>query len=394
MTDLFSYSEAWSCPQKRAQLFRHLRLTYLLKGLILLPFLPFDIAYLFFTRLFDGKAEPGYVFTSSKALDQCFEGGRNKSTKLFLISDPFTAIRRRGQLIKYIPASPIYIMCALVPWKGRFRKFSNNFINRFTVFLLEQLFRPGKIIFVMHSDALPFVRALLFATINNPKIQSVNVCIQHGIFHDHFECSELDGLLADINVTRSQFDKRLIERSNKNCLFIISEDFFLPSVTESQNHKDVSVILVGEGFHVVDKLLSEKYISRLKCIESQLIKLDWQVKYRPHPSEKLIYRSFGFEAIDSSKLKDSLASAIAYIGYSSTLLIEASSIGVPCYAITIDGEAQVNFQRSSGAIKIMDYDISTFSPVSKQLDSMLNANIRRKLAQKEVFLRIKEACCG
>ena len=246
----------------------------------------------------------------------------------------------------------------------------------------------------MHSDALPFARSILYATKNNSTIQSLSVCIQHGIFHEHFQCTELDGSLADINVTRSEFDKALIENNNKESFYIISENFFIPVVGEIDRNKSKPVILVGEGFHVVDKDLSIKYISRLKAVEAELLSKGWHVKYRPHPSEKLIYRSFGFKNIDTFDLKSSLAVALAYIGYSSTLLIEASSIGIPCYSLSLDGEARVKLHRNNFREGVAEYQSSSFFPKTNGLDLAIEADAMRVAAQYSVFSKIEEILHG
>lgn len=393
MVDLFSYTEAWSCRKKGNQLYRYLRYSYFFKGLALSLVLPFDILYLIAIRIFIGRSNPGYVFNSSKALNQCFDAVGDKSKIVFLVSDPIAYVRCGSLSIRYIPASPIYIICGILPWRGRFREISNKIIIKFAKFLLSQLFTPGRIIFVMHSDALPFARSLLFAMQDCPIYSPISVVIQHGIFHEHFDCTELDGSLANVNVTRSEFDTELIKRNNKNSLFIVSKNFFLPSVSESIVDNVKPVILVGEGFHVVDRQLSQKYISQLKTIEQELLSYGWCVKYRPHPSEKLNYRSFGFMNIDTANLSESLGSALAYIGYSSTLLVEAASIGIPCYAVKIDGEEKVNFQRNPGTYEIVDYQISIFNPSRIRSELATNANSLRKIAQIEVFSEIEEVCC-
>lgn len=389
MIDLFSYTEGWGCSNKRKQLYNHLRYSYILKSLILLPFLPIDIAYLIVRRLLWGKTKAGYVFISSKALGQCYESVAERSGSVFLIADPFSILRRQNRSIGYFPASPIYLVCAFLPWRGGGRYISNKLIISFTRYLLRLVFQPGRFVLVMHSDALPFARAVLFATRDDHELSSVSVCIQHGLFHEHFECSELDGSLSQINVARSEFDKVLIKKNNRNAVFIVSEDFFLPSVSTLTKGNDSSVILIGEGLHVVDMQLSRKYLSKLKDIEVELIERGWSVKYRPHPSEKMIYHSFGFGQVDGAELSESLATAVAYIGYSSTLLAEASSVGIPCYKVKIEGAAQVNFARGFENSKVRDYEISNFFPQPKSLELSLHSLDRRLTAQKDVISTIE-----
>jgi hypothetical protein len=289
-------------------------------------------------------------------------------------------------------------MCALLPWRGRYRALSNKLLEKVSRYLLAQVILPEKFVLVMHSDALPFARSILYAAKNNLTIQSLSVCLQHGIFHEHFECTELDGSLADINVARSEFDKALIEKNNKESFFIISEDFFIPAVgkidKKNNKNKNKPVILVGEGFHVVDKDLSIKYISRLKAVEAELLNKGWCVKYRPHPSEKLIYRSFGFKNIDALDLKSSLAIALAYIGYSSTLLIEASSIGIPCYSLSLDGEARVKLHRNDFREGVAEYQPSSFFPKTNGLDFAIDADAMRVAAVYSVFSKIEEILHG
>jgi hypothetical protein len=392
MSDLFSYTEAWSCKDKGNQLHSHVRYTYMLKSFILLWFLPFDILYIILFRLFKGKVNPGYIFTTSKVLNQCSQIVKYKSNRVFLVSDPITYLRHKKKSIIYIPASPIYILCGILPWKGRYRKISNKLITKFTRFLLYQIFTPGRLIFVFHSDALPFARSFIFSMQSNRIYSLIIVVVQHGIFHEHFDCKEIEGSFANVNVTRSEFDKQLIEKNNKSSLFIVSKNFFLPNVSDG-SIENKSVILVGEGLHVLDKRLSEKYILLLKIIEQDLLNNGWKVKFRPHPSEKFIYRSFGFMNIDTTSLDISFSTALAYIGYSSTLLVEACSLGIPCYAVKIAGEADVNLQRFPGASEIHDFKISSFNPNGETSMSNTDVNLLREIAQNEVFSKIEKVYC-
>jgi hypothetical protein len=382
--DLFSYCESWANKDYQKQLYRHVRTTYLLRSILLLPFLPFDIIYVMVRSLFCGRMKADYLFCSIKAYKQFRSIPDFLEKKVIVVTDPLSAINQLDSNCTYFPASLIYFMCGMLPWKGPLRKISHNIIVKFSSGILKLTMIKKKFILICHSDSLPFARAVIFA---GKTYGAISVCVQHGIFHEHYEVSELDGVIADINIVRSTHDKNLIKKNNRYSKYLVTPDFFKVLINNANDIGVMPIILVGEGLHVVNRELAEKYIARLKEIESELLGLGIYVEYRPHPSERFRYRFFGFKAIDRRSLEKSFGIARGYIGYSSTLMVEASAIGIPCYSVELPDIYIANLNRDANSIETI-YKYNSEALISHEFKKFsVDSTIKRLNAQQTMIIR-------
>jgi hypothetical protein len=383
--DLFSYTESWADAEYKKYIYKHIRIEYFLKSLILLPLVPFDIFYIVLYLIFSSRTDVKYVFCSMKAYKQFRAIPEFLHEETIIVTDPFSAIKQFNSNCIYIPASLIYLGCGLLPWRGAWRQVSNKIILGSTSLILRTMLGKRKFVLICHSDSLPFARALIFI---GKKSGAIIACLQHGIFHEKYDVEELCGSLSDINVVRSDYDADLIRKRNPNSKYLVTPQFFEVRINKLQNNIIKPIILVGEGLHMVSKTLANKYLVRLKEIESELLDLGFVVQYRPHPSEKLRCHFFGFNSIDSKELAESFATAQAYIGYSSSLIVEASSIGVPCYIVEIDGIYNSSMNRIFGNKKVvLEYNVKQFNyPQPKVFFTKFDDN----LLVKQHFLILDE----
>lgn len=326
--DLFSYAQSFLDPNFSRTINLHIRHSYKRKALLLLFCIPIDLLIFFMERLFFGQRR-SIIYTTKKWPEiYC---GMKGYRKIFLGSPAFLfeAIKSRGL---YLPASLIYVAIVIIWPRDGVRSVYSNYLIKISSFFLSS-FSSNASFLVVHSDALPFARTLIFSA-KNKNIKSV--CLQHGILRGEYQTRERDGFMSDINIMRSKSDIDILQKINPVSKCYALPHFFMPNIINSNGVGGNKLILVGEGFHVIDENFSDKYIKHLRGLEIKLVELGYQVQYRPHPSEKFLYRSLGFQDYDVSSLESSLLSARAFIGYGSTLLAEASSVGVPSFYLRID----------------------------------------------------------
>jgi hypothetical protein len=368
--DIFSYTESFATEVNRRTLLSHVRRAYLVRALLLLPFLWLDLViFLFYFFLYKPKKSHIFVtfkwpilFDLEKDVRPIFIG---------TVANIFTVIKYRGI---YIPASLIYVMLGILPWRCRFRSKINYFLIRLSGWIVKFFAQDGSILF-HHSDALPFARSLVMGA----KLNAIKtVCIQHGAFHADSKSHERDGLLSDLNVFRSDFDASLVSELTSDMNFLVLPDLFLLNIdkVEAGNKR---VILLGEGYHIIDKAISNEYLSMLKEIESALIIHGFKPVYRPHPSEKVFYRTFDFQNYDVEDLSTSLSKADAVIGFTSTVLFEASGAGIFSFYLTVIGKSLGLEGRGNDYLK--PFLIETLINGKENENSMhLDSSVRIKLA--------------
>lgn len=376
--DIFSYATSWENEIYRKTLLKHIKDTYRSKAIILLIFFPVDIfIFLFECLIIDRKSS--IIFITKKWPD--LYSYNNKYRKIFIgpPSSIYFAMKHRGI---YIPASFLYLIVSVYPSGKEFRSLINLMAIKVATYTLGR-FATCNSVLVHHSDALPFARSYVMAAKKN-KIRSV--CLQHGIFHENFISSERDGFISDINIVRSEYDASLMRDVVISSEIIVLSDLFLLPIKRYENDGNKYVILVGEGFDVIDKKFSSTYIEKLKKVENELSDAGYKVKYRPHPSERRFFSKFDFQDYDLSSLDLSFSMAIAYIGYSSTLLIEAAENGIHSFNLTIDKSFRKDLNR--GSYKINPYTIENFINGIK-IPSKENNNFhRRKSSAVNSFYKI------
>ena len=251
------------------------------------------------------------------------------------------AFRRRGT---YMPVSVPYILLTMglfVPLG--FRRTLGK-CAKWWISSLCKLYKLRGAKLIIHSDALPFARAFVLCA---RELGMRTICIQHGIFQAESGIENIDGYLCDVNIVRSHEDREIIAGRNRSTQFVVEPDFFLaiPSIVDIDKSRPI-VTLVGEGLHVVDDALALRYISELRRWELELATLSYCVYYRPHPNERSFARKFGFSHLDMTPLHVSIGRTDIYVGYGSTLLIEAAAVGCLAVQIPVDGKYNLGMDRA------------------------------------------------
>lgn len=348
MSDVFSYARQREPGQAGVLFFRFMRALYLRRALVLALALPFDLAWLAVdacaARL-RGARPQRLLFLTAPPMAWI---DRLSTSGLAWVGAPhlLLSVLRHGGL--YVPASPLYLLLTAalflpVRWQQR--------VGRWAVRLCTAQLRLAGIatgMLVHHSDALPFGRAVVLAARRHGL---VTVCLQHGIFHSSSAIAERDGSLSDINVVRSQFDAGLIAQSAPASRFLVEPDFFLPPVAPAPTPPaSRCVTLLGEGWHQCDAAFSARYLDRLRGLQAELLAAGVVVVFRPHPCERKLARGFGLQHLDNGPLDACLQRSALVVGYSSTVLLEAASIGVPAAQIDVDGIFNPGMDRDGVAV--------------------------------------------
>lgn len=326
-TNLYTYADSWENPIHSNTLWKTVRRTYLYKSLPLLFCLPLDALVLAFI-LISGKRFCVLIATEKwpKLTEITAERARTAC-----ISPVTFIVNHFKSKASYFPASIFYLFAALgLALPRRLRKRWSCITVDIVSMVLRQVAEKYATI-VVHSDALPFGRALVMAA-NKSGIRTV--CIQHGNFREYNVIKEQDGFLCMHNIVRSREDGLIIERASTQTVIHSMPDFFKIEVNKIKNERlTAKVMLLGEGYHIIDEKFNIKYLEYLSSLEVGLFNSGVDVKFRPHPSERTFDWSARFRNIDLTALEVSLADVDAVIGYSSTLLQEAAEIGIPSFYV-------------------------------------------------------------
>lgn len=289
--------------------------------------LPVDILYLIIIYPFKIKCA---VFFATEKWPDLIQAV-TKDVEVACISHPVFIFKNFRSKVRYIPASIFYVPAAI----GLFLpKSLNLWWSNVIIYLAKKLlshFYECNAALVVHSDALPFGRCLVLAA-NELGIKSV--CIQHGNFRDCNIIREQDGFLCAHNIVRSVEDAQIIAASNEHTKIYVLPDFFKIKVGKNnRKSENLTVLLLGEGYHIVDPDFNRKYLAYLELIQAQLISYGVNVVFRPHPSEMGINWGKRFREINLDPLEACLGGVDAVIGYSSTLLYESAEIGLLAFYV-------------------------------------------------------------
>jgi hypothetical protein len=383
MTDLYSYPKSWGHKSSIRTLEISIRNSYFKKGVLLLLLLPIDILINFLISAYCRNNNSKIILLTEKwsNLGEAFAA----SSSMSIIGLPKNIIFCLRNRCCYFLINPIYIILAfgfLLP--SRQRVIISNLALLIAKYQLKR-YSDGKSKLIVHSDALPFARA--YTTAAN-ELGMHTICIQHGSFYKSHLVGERDGFLCQTNIVRSVIDGEIIKDANKFTNIYVADEFFRINISvlkKSINDK-VTIMLLGEGFHVMDKKFSSSYMSALKKLNMYYANLNIDVVFRPHPSEFWFNYLGDFKRIDKLQLNKSLAMVDAVIGFSSSLLLEAAQIGIPSFHIEIDGFRRdglnrdclrVHFLNSpDDAIKAaQDYCEFKNASLPKSLNANSNANL-------------------
>lgn len=347
MPSLFSYILQREPGEAGTVFFRFARNSYLRRAVLLLLVLPVDLLWMALAIVRAQITHPPAMRTL--LLSQFSPGlvARVRQDAVAYIGPPTMAVTAWQNGGLYIPASPVYVMAAialLLPARAR------EAVGHAAIALVQCWFRLLRIqqgVLIHHSDALPFARACVFAA----RRQGFStVCLQHGIFHQHGRITEMDGSHSDINVVRSRLDGALIAATAPQSTLCIEPDFFLLNIRRKESISSIPTVkLLGEGWHQCDPAFDKQYLARLRQLESELVACGARVIFRPHPCERHLAAAYGFSALETTPLEESLANADICVGYSSTVLHEAASLSMASVQIDVEGAFRPAMTRDDAA---------------------------------------------
>lgn len=326
-TTLYSYAGSWLNASHSKTLGKTIKRTYLIKLLLLTFVLPFDVCFLFYIYLVRRKYSIFFATEKWPSLVNMV----SKEVSAASISSPIFLLRRFELKSIYFPASIFYVPAAL----GLFLPESFHLRwSKLVVLGVKRIlknFSENKASIVVHSDALPFGRCLIMAA-NELGIKSV--CIQHGSFRNENIIAEQDGFLCAHNIVRSVEDAGIICKANDKTKIHLLVDFFKLRVDKDKGRPIApTVLLLGEGYHIIDENFNERYLAYLELIRGQLLKHNFNVVFRPHPSERNLRWNDKFPIVSRETLESCLSKVDAVIGYSSTLLQESAEVGILAFCV-------------------------------------------------------------
>ncbi len=330
--NIYSYPDSWGNSLHVNTLSKTIKNAYFIRSLLLLPILPFDIFYYFY--LIVRRKKYNCLVATNKWLN--LTQHLTKLCDVANISHPrlYGKSKISGNAA-YFPASLIYVLVAfgfLLPVYLRFQW--SNLCCKIVSVLIKGITCENYLLFV-HSDALPFGRALVLAT---RQLKGTSVCIQHGIFHSASNIDERDGFLCDYNLVRSNYDADIIRKSSAFTKIIIAPEFFKININSTAaQFSTANILLLGEGYQIIDSKFNDEYIEVLQNLSKSLYESNLRIVFRPHPSERNRDWSTQFSNIDTSPIENCLANINAVVGFSSTLLHECLELGIPAFSVNVSG---------------------------------------------------------
>lgn len=352
MVDIYSYSNSWSDRHYAKGLDHGLKKIYLKRSLVLFLQLPIDVALLTLFHFSNLRGNLEVIFLTTR-----WENLRNflaNEALMGFIGLPVYFKFFQKTKCKYLFVTPIYIVVTI----GLFlpKSMQKNF-SHFAVLLAKLQLRKvtthaSKII--VHSDALPFARAYVIAA---NELGLNTICIQHGTFYENHLINERDGFLCNINIVRSSLDGQIIKSANKNTILHVASNFFSPKISELKvaSRDECTILLLGEGFHAVDKNFNNNYLAAVKKLHSYFTERKVKCIFRPHPSESRIIWAKYFNDVDRGRLDSTLANVDAVVGFSSSVLLEAAQIGIPSFHIAVEGYSRDGLDRDGLIVKFLHH---------------------------------------
>lgn len=177
---------------------------------------------------------------------------------------------------------------------------------------------------VLWNDTMFLERFLVFC---GRRAGVKSICIQHGIFHDTFDCRLLDGHYTDYMFVwgKSQADLYTKCGYDKDRLRIMGYPFRIENLTEGK--KGNVICLLGENIEITNKEIGLKKKHVYEEIARLLQNNNYKVVYKPHPYE--IDKNFIPENIEivSFSLRHAFEKYDKFIALTSTALLEATLHG-------------------------------------------------------------------
>ena len=319
--DIYSYASEGNFGVQAAQcVVPFFRRKYRWRSLLLSVFLPIECIYLVVLGL-TARRQRRYLFLNKMAAN-VIDATPGRDTIILGSVTDLPLVWRRGAL--WIPVSPLYVALAWSKWttQGQFHWIARLIVEWFGGELGQRLNKDSWLL--VQSDGLPLARAVIAVA----RRSGAGVCcVAHGIFHEQYAMPEIDGSRSDLNVVQSEVDANIIRRANPATVVLIEPELFRPPVPRTRQ-PGLSVLLVGESWHVIDKEFDRVHLCRLREIEELLITNKIPVLFRPHPSERHRAWRYGFRRLDFGSKIRSFERFSVFVGYASTLLHEADAVGL------------------------------------------------------------------
>lgn len=153
--------------------------------------------------------------------------------------------------------------------------------------------------------------------------------------------------------------------------------------------------LLGEGWFQCDDLFDAQYLGRLQRLEAALVKLNCEVVFRPHPCERGKAADMGFRQLDLGSLEECLARTSLVIGFSSTVLHEAASLGIRSAQIDVEGAFNPSMERDGSqifkvrsadeAVALLGIDLNAVAQADDSFNARRTRAAQRVLKSMESF---------
>lgn len=194
-----------------------------------------------------------------------------------------------------------------------------RFIDSVTTMLARQ--QPRYI--VVWNDSLFLERLLVFC---GRRAGLKSICIQHGLFHDSFDCRLLDGHYADYMFVWGEAQAGLYRESSfdKSKLRVLGYPYRTVSPT---NKVGAAICLLGENTETTNKQLGIKKKHIYECIAALLQKNNFEVVYKPHPYERDAAFMPSNVRIEKCSLEKAMHNYATFIALTTTALLDATLHG-------------------------------------------------------------------
>jgi len=229
--------------------------------------------------------------------------------------------------------------------------------------LYKKIFNTNEKYFFLHEDTLPIgIFLTSFAKYYNHK----SICIEHGHPLSNFDI--IDGRRSSINLLMTNARKKLLPQNS----IIIEIGLPYEIVTNKILSKPSEVIFIGTGW-VQNVDLYKKSLQIFKSLLNLIItKSDYRIFYRPHPMEnkfKNLYDIFDVNQVEKIQLLST--SPKLFIGFSSTLLFEASYFGHPIIELV---DIDLINNRLIGITPNNIYDLKCDTNFNDVVNNLMNNN--------------------
>jgi|SRR6185369_5271437 len=208
---------------------------------------------------------------------------------------------------------------------------------------------------VFWNDSLFLERFLIFC---GRRAGVRSICIQHGLFHDTFDCKFLDGYYADYMFvwSKSQAELYCDPEFDKDKLRVMGYPYKVENLAGTANNK--RICLLGENIETTNKDLGLRKKHVYEEIAKLLSRDEFELVYKLHPFEK----DSKYIPANVKKVNISLRRAFEeyeiFIALSTTALLEA----------TLHGKVAIQYLDT--AINGTDFQEKGYSYSTRKMDDI------------------------